>query len=98
MPGEVLVDEIDLMAPEVQEHWFPHFRALRERAPVGRVPSTREYFRSRYEDVIYVLRRPELFPHTSRSSDCRLLQADAALRSLHVTFDPVPASSNRRLP
>ena len=45
-----------------------------------RVPSTGEYFLSRYEDVIYVLRHPELFPHTSTSSEFRLLQTDAANR------------------
>jgi cytochrome P450 len=74
------VDHIDLMDPEVQEDWFPHYRVLREQAPVWRIPSTGEYFLSRYDDVIYVLRHPELFPHTSTSSDFRLLQTEAANR------------------
>src|SRR5262245_9462985 len=68
------------MDPEVQEDWFPHYRVLREQAPVWRIPSTGEYFLSRYEDVIYVLRHPELFPHTSTSSEFRLLQTEAANR------------------
>ena len=71
---------IDLMDPAVQEDWFPYYRVLREQAPVWRVPATGEYFLSRYEDVIYVLRHPELFPHTSTSSEFRLLQTDAANR------------------
>ena len=74
------VDDIDLMDPAVQEDWFPHYRTLREEAPVWRVPATGEFFVSRYDDVIYVLRHPELFPHTSTSSEFRLLQTDAANR------------------
>jgi cytochrome P450 len=74
------VDHINLMDPAVQEDWFPHYRVLREQAPVWRIPSTGEYFLSRYDDVIYVLRHPELFPHTSTSSDFRLLQTEAANR------------------
>ena len=68
------------MDPAVQEDWFPYYRRLREQAPVWRVPSTGEYFLSRYDDVIYVLRHPELFPHTSTSSEFRLLQTEAANR------------------
>jgi cytochrome P450 len=77
---DVDVDQIDLMDPAVQEDWFPYYRALREKAPVWRVPGTGEFFLSRYEDVIYVLRHPELFPHTSTSSEFKLLQTDAARR------------------
>ena len=68
------------MDPAVQEDWFPYYRTLREHAPVWRVPSTGEFFLSRYDDVIYVLRHPELFPHTSTSSEFRLLHSDAAKR------------------
>ena len=74
------VDRIDLMDAAVQEDWFPYYRTLREHAPVWRVPSTGEFFLSRYDDVIYVLRHPELFPHTSTSSEFRLLHSDAAKR------------------
>ena len=74
------VDQIDFMDPAVQEDWFPYYRRLREEAPVWRVPSTGEYFLSRYDDVSYVLRHPELFPHTSTSSEFRLLKSEAAMR------------------
>jgi cytochrome P450 len=74
------VDAIDFMDPAARENWFRYYRTLREQAPVWRVPATGEYFLSRYEDVIYVLRHPELFPHTSTSSDFRLLRTDAANR------------------
>src|SRR5438128_1168434 len=78
--ADMNVDDIDFMDPAVQEDWFPYYRTLREQAPVWRVPATGEYFLSRYEDVIYVLRHPELFPHTSSSSEFRLLQSEAANR------------------
>ena len=74
------VDQINFMDPAVQEDWFPYYRRLREEAPVWRVPSTGEYFLSRYDDVSYVLRHPELFPHTSTSSEFRLLKSEAAMR------------------
>ena len=74
------IDEIDFMDPAVQEDWFPYYRMLREQAPVWRVPATGEYFLSRYDDVTYVLRHPELFPHTSTSSEFRLLKTEAANR------------------
>ena len=76
---DVDLDQLDLMAPEVQEDWFPYYRKLRDEAPVWRVPASGEFFVSRYEDVHYVLRHPELFPHTSTSSDFRLLETDAAV-------------------
>jgi cytochrome P450 len=78
--SQINVDEIDFMDPAVQEDWFPHYRRLREEAPVWRVPSTGEYFLSRYDDVTYVLRHPELFPHTSTSSEFRLLESETAMR------------------
>jgi cytochrome P450 len=73
-------DEIDLMDPAVQENWFATYRILRDQAPVWQVPATGEYFLSRYEDVTYVLRHPELFPHTSTSSGFSLLKTEAANR------------------
>lgn len=74
------VDDIDFMDPAVQEDWFPHYRRLREEAPVWRMPSTGEYFLSRYEDVMYVLRHSELFPNARTDSQFRLLQTDEALQ------------------
>ncbi len=74
------VDDIDFMDPVVQEDWFPHYRRLREEAPVWRMPDTGEYFLSRYEDVMYVLRHAELFPNARTDSTFRLLQTDEALQ------------------
>jgi cytochrome P450 len=80
MPEQIVADEIDFMDPEVQEDWFPYYRALREQAPVWKVPTTGEYFLTRYEDVLYVLRHPELFPNARTDSQFKLLQSEEALR------------------
>jgi len=73
------VDDIDFMDPAVQEDWFPYYRRLREEAPVWRMPATGDYFLSRYEDVMYVLRHSELFPNARTDSQFRLIQTDEAL-------------------
>ena len=44
------------------------------------MPTTGEYFLSRYEDVMYVLRHAELFPNVRTDSQSRLLQTDEALQ------------------
>jgi len=40
---------------------YPHYRELRERAPVYWAPSTGAWCVSRYDDVMFVLRSPEIF-------------------------------------
>lgn len=57
------IDAQDVVYPseEVARCPFPFFAALREDAPVHLVPGRDEYLVSRYEDIIHVLRRPEIF-------------------------------------
>jgi cytochrome P450 len=40
---------------------YPHYRELRDHAPVYFAPATRVWCVSRYDDVMFVLRSPELF-------------------------------------
>ena len=40
---------------------YPHYRELRDEAPVYWAPSTRAWCLSRYDDVMFALRSPELF-------------------------------------
>jgi cytochrome P450 len=58
----VRAEDVDLMDPGVQEDWYPVYQALREQAPVWRSP-TGEYVLTRYKELQYVLRHPELFPN-----------------------------------
>ena len=54
-------DDVDLFDPKTQEDWYPAYDVLREQAPVWRMPGTRTYVLTRYEDVSLVLRRTDLF-------------------------------------
>jgi len=55
-------------APEVREDPYPFYKALRDEAPVHRVEPFGFYAVSRYEDVMGVLRQPELFSSTAIQS------------------------------
>ena len=54
-------DNVDLFDPGTQENWYPVYDLLREHAPVWRMPGTRTYVLTRYDDVQHVLRRTDLF-------------------------------------
>jgi cytochrome P450 len=51
----------DPCRPEWRDDPYPRYRELRERAPVYFAPETRAWCVSRYDDVMFVLRNPELF-------------------------------------
>jgi len=54
--------EVVLPSREVAKCPFPVYEALREGDPVHEVPGRKgEYLISRYEDIVFVLRNPELF-------------------------------------
>lgn len=51
----------DLLDPDVREDPYPWYHELRERAPVHYSEQDDLYVVSRYDDVVSVLRRPEVF-------------------------------------
>jgi cytochrome P450 len=51
----------DPLSPAWRDDPYPCYRALRDHAPVVLSPSTNAWCVSRYDDVMYVLRNPELF-------------------------------------
>lgn len=53
--------EIDLMDPVVQENWFEAYDVLRAESPVYFMPQLGMYVLTGYDEIEYVLRRPELF-------------------------------------
>ena len=71
------IDELDLLDPAVQEDWYPAYDALREQAPVWRSP-TGEFVLTRYRELHYVLRHPELFPNAEPGEN-PLVTSEAAL-------------------
>jgi cytochrome P450 len=57
----VRVDEKSLLDPDVQEDPYEYYRALREQAPVYRMPDTGAYVLSRYRDIQWAMAHPELY-------------------------------------
>lgn len=53
--------DYDPCLPDWRSDPYPHYRALRDEAPVYWAPKTGAWCVSRYEDVMFVLRSPELF-------------------------------------
>ena len=53
--------DYDPCGPQWRENPYPHYRQLRDEAPVYRSASTGAWCVSRYEDVMFVLKSPELF-------------------------------------
>ncbi len=55
------VEDHSLMDPAIQESPFDYYRALREQAPVYYMPDAGAYLVSRYRDVQFVIRHPEIW-------------------------------------
>ena len=57
------IDPAQIVYPsaEVSPYPYEHFAALRHDAPVHRVPGRNEYLVSRHEDIVAVMRQPDLF-------------------------------------
>jgi cytochrome P450 len=60
--------EYNPVLPEVRQDPYPYYAWLREEQPVYQVPGMGAYAVSRYEDVNYVLNRPEIFSSTGVSN------------------------------
>ncbi|HEX8825468.1 MAG TPA: cytochrome P450 [Archangium sp.] len=54
-------NRLNLMAPEIRENPYPFFAELRRNAPVCQVDPGGMWAVSRYEDVVHVLKTPQLF-------------------------------------
>ncbi len=57
--------DINPLAPETFECPFPFYEAMRRECPVYRVPGADFMIVSRFEDVLHVLRHPEIFSSKS---------------------------------
>lgn len=55
------VEDHSLMDPAIQQDPYAYYAALREQAPVYRMPDTGAYVVSRYRDIQHVIAHPELW-------------------------------------
>jgi cytochrome P450 len=53
------------LAPEVQDNPYPYYKELRDKAPVAWIESMQAWAVSRYADVDFALRNPQLFSSAS---------------------------------
>lgn len=71
------VDEIEYPSPEVVTCPYPYYAALREQSPVHRLPNG-DYLVSRWEDLVYVARHPQLFSNAIGHANPGFDEATAA--------------------
>ena len=71
--------DVDLHDPAVQEDWYPTYDRLRSECPVHKMPVTGERVLTRYDDISYALRHPEIFPNSRTNTSFRLFQSDQAM-------------------
>lgn len=75
--------DIDFMDATVQERWFEAYEVLRREAPVYFMPQIGMYVLTRYADIEYVLRRPQLFTTGSDVQGAEPLVKHAEARNLY---------------
>src|ERR1700742_1250515 len=93
----------NLLAPENIQDPYPLYAELRERAPVCQVEPLGNWAVSRYEDVAYVLKHPELFSSAGNEEarqqllDPRLQGDDLFGKVNVISVDPPVHTQLRKL-
>ena len=89
------IDEVDLFSPETQEDWYPSYRAILEQAPVYAIPGQDMFLVSKFEDIAWIVRNPDRFPHAAGSSHNLLMSDEAkAYHTQHGYPRTQPLSTN----
>ena len=71
------IKDVDLFAPDTQEDWYPAYHTILEQQPVYKIPGTEMYLISKFEDIAWIVRNPERFPHNPSQSAGLLLSDEA---------------------
>ena len=69
---------------------YPHYRAMRELAPVVWVPAANRYFVTRYKDILQIERQPDVFSSQERDS-----MMNRAIGTTMLRLDGAPHSRIR---
>lgn len=90
-----------LVAPEVTENPYPLYAELREKAPVCQVEPGGFWTVSRYDDVVHVLKHPELFSSDTIAArmgtqDERLQREPLVLSDVNVLMSDPPVHASVR--
>ena len=84
--------EYNPLDPRVRNDPYPYYAALRRDAPVYRVPGLGLWAVSRHEDVLTILRRPDLFSQAAMGAAVRRGADFAPAERQHEAPDPNAAS------
>ncbi|XXX73012.1 cytochrome P450 [Sorangium sp. So ce134] len=90
-----------LIGPEITEDPYPRYAELREKAPVCQVEPNGFWAVSRYEDVVHVLKHPELFSSDTfaarvSTQDERLQREPLVLSEVNVLMSDPPVHTRVR--
>ncbi len=101
------VDRHSLMDPAIQADPYAYYAALREEAPVYRMPDTGAYLVSRYRDIQHVLAHPEIwsidllgragFSMFQHAAAREVLEQNGFARNTRLSTDPPAHRSYRSL-
>jgi cytochrome P450 len=97
------VEQIVYPSEEICPHPYGAFAALRDEAPVHKVPGREEYLVSRHADIVEVMRQPELFSNlvfiTARGAvrAARLEDVDPGRAGPIFSSDPPAHTTKRRI-
>jgi cytochrome P450 len=70
---------INLFDPATQEDWYPAYDELRSDAPVYRIPGSDTFVLTRYDDVVWVSKRTDLFAN-GPAPKAALMRDEEAIR------------------
>jgi cytochrome P450 len=91
------IENLNLFDPAIQEDWYPTYRMLQEEAPLAYLPQHDMYIATRYEDVHYIVRHPEIFTNQQGVMARDPLLSDPHARAIYAEqgFDRMfPLSSD----
>src|SRR4051794_7497192 len=89
--------DIEKLAPEFYDDPYPIYRALREHAPVKRLPNG-SYFLTRYDDLVSIYKSTKLFS-SDKKKEFAPKYGDSLLYEHHTTslvFNDPPAHTRVR--
>ncbi len=71
------IDDVDLFSPETQEDWYPSYHAILDQSPVYPIPGRNMFLVSKFEDIAWIVRNPDRFPHNPTGSHGLLMSDEA---------------------
>ena len=78
------IAHINLFDPEIQEDWYPSYTRLQEQAPICFLPNHNMYIATKYEDIRYIVRHPEIFSNQQGVLTRDPLLADPEARAIYA--------------